>query len=97
MVDVEQRDGEPRAATLGARGFGLEHLVEATAVERAGELVVAHQAAGFLELVLQRDDALLRRRGLAAGDDELVARAACLVLDAASLGHDLVEQGGRSR
>ena len=31
--------------------------------------------------------------GLAARDNELVARAACFVLDAAGLGHDLVEQG----
>ena len=46
---------------------------------------MAHQAAGLLELVLQRGDALLRFGGLAAGDDELVARAARLVLDAAGL------------
>lgn len=93
VVDVEQGDREPAAAALGACGFGLEHFFEATAVERAGELVVAHQAAGFLELGLQGGDALLDFARLLARGEQFVARAARFFLDAARLGHHLVEQG----
>ena len=71
VVDVERRDGEPRARTLGARDSVWGGVVEATVwlsapVSWSWRIRRLASSSSFCGV----NDALLRRGGLAAGDDE---------------------------
>ncbi|MNH46870.1 hypothetical protein D3C79_1098430 [compost metagenome] len=50
VIQVQHGDAQRRAAAVGAGRLALEHVVQATAVQAACQLVFPHQFAHMLEL-----------------------------------------------
>ena len=94
VVHVEQAQAQGRAAPLGKGGFAAEGLVEALAVEHAGEGVVADEFAGLFELGLQAGDLGVGVVGLVAEFFDLAAGALGGFLHRAGFAHHVGDHVG---
>jgi len=92
IVDVQQGDRQRCVATVGACAFLLADFFQATAVQRAGELIVPHQPASLVQLMLQLCDTQFGSARVFARRGQLVARLLRLLLDRSRLAHDLAQQ-----
>ncbi len=91
VVDIQQGNAERRFAPLRTREFVVERFFQAAPVQHAGQLIVTHERAGFVEFVLQFVDALFGGFDLLPGCAQIVARTLGVELDDARGADDFGE------